>query len=103
MDEGTEWAKASGGGRLVLEPSLAQLGLRCQLHRFHAAGFRGRPRARQADCWLGKTKFNAEDSPYRHYYEFFLKAKEKGWIPESMPPASGKATWKPATSPASPS
>ncbi len=41
-------------------------------------------RDRQRDCWLGKAKFNAEDSPYRHYYEFFVKANERGWIPESM-------------------
>jgi ABC-type glycerol-3-phosphate transport system substrate-binding protein len=41
-------------------------------------------RARQVDCWLGRAAFNAEDSPYRHYYEFFVEANEKGWIPPSM-------------------
>jgi ABC-type glycerol-3-phosphate transport system substrate-binding protein len=41
-------------------------------------------RDRQADCFLGKAKFNAEDSPYRHYYEFFLKANNEGWMPPSM-------------------
>jgi len=35
------------------------------------------------DCYLGKKKFNAEDSPYRHYYQFFLDATEKGVVPES--------------------
>jgi ABC-type glycerol-3-phosphate transport system substrate-binding protein len=41
-------------------------------------------RARQVDCWLGKAAFNAEDSPYRHAYEFFVEANEKGWMPPSM-------------------
>ena len=41
-------------------------------------------RDRQVDCWTGKAKFNAEDSPYRHYYEFFLKANDEGWMPPSM-------------------
>lgn len=36
------------------------------------------------DCFLGKKKFNAEDSPYRHVYEFFKEANDKGWIPESF-------------------
>ncbi len=39
---------------------------------------------RQRDCYLGKAKFNAPDSPYRHYYEFFIKANEQGWMPPSM-------------------
>jgi ABC-type glycerol-3-phosphate transport system substrate-binding protein len=41
-------------------------------------------RDRQADCWLGKAKFNAEDSPYRHAYEFFKQANDEGWMPPSM-------------------
>ena len=41
-------------------------------------------RDRQRDCWLGKAKFNAEDSPYRHAYEFFKEANDKGWIPPSL-------------------
>jgi ABC-type glycerol-3-phosphate transport system substrate-binding protein len=38
----------------------------------------------QVDCWLGKKKFNAPDSPYRHAYEFYVNAHTKGWMPESM-------------------
>jgi ABC-type glycerol-3-phosphate transport system substrate-binding protein len=41
-------------------------------------------RDRQIDCWLGKAKFNAEDSPYRHVYQFFLDANNNGWMPDSM-------------------
>lgn len=36
-------------------------------------------RERQYDCWLGNAKFNAEDSPYRHTFEFSREALEKGW------------------------
>jgi ABC-type glycerol-3-phosphate transport system substrate-binding protein len=41
-------------------------------------------RDRQVECWLGKAKFNAEDSPYRHAYEFFKQANDEGWMPPSM-------------------
>ena len=41
-------------------------------------------RDRQVDCWTGKAKFNAEDSPYRHYYEFYKKANDEGWMPPNM-------------------
>jgi ABC-type glycerol-3-phosphate transport system substrate-binding protein len=36
-------------------------------------------RRRQYDCWMGKAKFNAPDSPYRHTFEFSKKALERGW------------------------
>jgi len=39
-------------------------------------------RDRQRDCFLGKAKFNDPDSPYRHTFEFFKEANDKGWIPE---------------------
>jgi ABC-type glycerol-3-phosphate transport system substrate-binding protein len=39
-------------------------------------------RDRQRDCFMGKAKFNAPDSPYRHCFEFFKEASDKGWIPE---------------------
>lgn len=41
-------------------------------------------RPRQVDCFLGKAKFNADDSPYRPYFEFFKTAYDKGWIPENF-------------------
>ena len=39
-------------------------------------------REQQFDTWMGKTKFNAEDSPYRHSFEFSKTALEKGWNPD---------------------
>jgi len=36
-------------------------------------------RDRQFDAWMGKAKFNAEDSPYRHTFEYSKKALERGW------------------------
>jgi ABC-type glycerol-3-phosphate transport system substrate-binding protein len=36
-------------------------------------------RERQFDAWMGNAKFNAEDSPYRHTFEFSKKAMERGW------------------------
>ncbi len=41
-------------------------------------------RERQADCFLGKAKFNADDSPFRHSYEWYQKANDKGWVPPSL-------------------
>ena len=39
-------------------------------------------RERQYDCWMGKAKFNAPDSPYRHTFEYSKEALEKGWNTE---------------------
>ncbi len=47
-------------------------------------GYADGQRANQVDCWLGKAKFNAEDSPYRHFYQFYLDAHKGGWMPPSM-------------------
>lgn len=38
----------------------------------------------QRKCWLGEAKFNAEDSPFRHSFEFFKEAYDNGWIPENF-------------------
>jgi len=38
----------------------------------------------QVECYLGQRNFNDEDSPYRPYFEFFKKAYDKGWIPETF-------------------
>ena len=40
-------------------------------------------RDRQWDAWMGNAKFNAEDSPYRHVFEFDKLALEKGWHPDA--------------------
>ena len=40
------------------------------------------------ECWMGKKAFNAEDSPYRHVYEFFKEANDKGWMLKRRKPRS---------------
>jgi ABC-type glycerol-3-phosphate transport system substrate-binding protein len=40
-------------------------------------------RARQNECWTGELAWDAEDSPYRHFVEFFKDAYDNGWIPEN--------------------
>jgi ABC-type glycerol-3-phosphate transport system substrate-binding protein len=40
-------------------------------------------RQNQRDCYLGKKKFNDPDSPYRHVFEFFKEATDKGWVQEN--------------------
>jgi hypothetical protein len=37
----------------------------------------------QRSCWLGETKFNAPDSPFRHSFEFLKEAYDNGWLPEN--------------------
>jgi len=36
-------------------------------------------RERQTDCWMGRAKFNAPDSPYRHTFEYTKEALARGW------------------------
>lgn len=40
---------------------------------------------RRVACWKGEAKFNAEDSPYRHWFQFYLDAKDNGWVSADMP------------------
>ena len=40
-------------------------------------------RERQVACYLGESKSNDPDSPFRQYFGFFKMANDKGWIPES--------------------
>src|SRR5581483_7326183 len=39
-------------------------------------------RQAQADCWMGKAKFNAKDSPYRYAFDFMKDVYDKGYIPK---------------------
>jgi len=86
IDEGTKWAKSTNGKVDWFWNQAWHNGV----FGYHypacvALSWKDGSRQAMADCWLGKTKFNAPDSPYRHFYEFFLNAKTKGWIPENMP------------------
>jgi ABC-type glycerol-3-phosphate transport system substrate-binding protein len=86
LDEGTAWAKASGGEvDWFWNQAWHNWGFGVLYSDFTPLAYADGTRARQADCWLGNAKFNAEDSPYRHFYEFFLKAKDRGWIADNMP------------------
>jgi len=86
MDEGTKWVKASGGKvDWFYNQAWHNWIFGLNYSECMPLAYKDGSRARMADCWLGKAKFNAEDSPYRHFYEFFLKAKERGWIAENMP------------------
>jgi len=86
LDEGSAWAKASGGE----VDSFWNQGWHNAVFGFYyndtiPLAWKDGGRERTIDCWMGKAKFNAEDSPYRHFFEFYLKAKDRGWIPENMP------------------
>ena len=39
-------------------------------------------RRRQYAAWMGREKFNAPDSPFRHTFEFSKKALARGWNPD---------------------
>ena len=41
-------------------------------------------RERQKACYLGEAKFNADDSPFRHTFEWYKEAYDNGWLPESF-------------------
>lgn len=84
LDEGTEWANKTDGVDYFWDQAWHNwvFGM-CYVDTIPLA-FPDGGRDRQRDCFLGKAKFNAEDSPYRHFYQFYLNAHERGWLPESM-------------------
>ena len=85
MDEGTAWVKSSGKAEHFWNQAWHNWIFGVNYSECIPQGWADGTRERMADCWLGKAKFNAEDSPYRHYYQFYLDAKERGWIPANMP------------------
>jgi ABC-type glycerol-3-phosphate transport system substrate-binding protein len=85
MDAGTAWAKKTDGVDWFWNQAWHNWIFGLNYSDCIPLAFKDGSRQRQADCWLGKAKFNAEDSPYRHFFQFFLDAKDKGWIAENMP------------------
>lgn len=85
LDEGTAWAKATEGVDWFWNQAWHNWIFGLNYTDCIPLAWADGTRQRCADCFLGKAKFNAEDSPYRHFYEFFLKAKERGWIADNMP------------------
>ena len=84
MDEGTKWAAGTDGVDWFYNQAWHNWIFGNNYTDAISLAFADGQRARHVDCWLGKANFNAEDSPYRHYYEFFKEANDKGWIPPSM-------------------
>jgi ABC-type glycerol-3-phosphate transport system substrate-binding protein len=85
MDEGTEWAAKTDGVEWFWNQAWHNWIFGLNYTDCIPLAFPDGSRERCAECWLGKAKFNAEDSPYRHFYEFYLDAKDRGWISEDMP------------------
>jgi ABC-type glycerol-3-phosphate transport system substrate-binding protein len=86
MDEGTAWANASGGQvEWFWNQAWHNWIFGVCYSECIPLGWADGALQRITDCWLGKAKFNAADSPYRHFYQFYLDAKDHGWIPENMP------------------
>ena len=85
MDAGTEWAAKTDSVDWFWNQAWHNWIFGLNYSDCIPLAFEDGSRQRASDCWMGKAKFNAEDSPYRHYYQFFLDAKDRGWIPEDMP------------------
>jgi ABC-type glycerol-3-phosphate transport system substrate-binding protein len=84
LDEGTAWAAATDGVDWFWNQAWHNWVFGNNYTDCIPLAFADGQRDRQVDCWLGRAQFNAEDSPYRHYYEFFKEANDKGWIPPGM-------------------
>jgi ABC-type glycerol-3-phosphate transport system substrate-binding protein len=84
LDEGAKWAKTTPGVDYFWDQGWHNwvFGM-CYCDTIPLAYTDGSRQA-QRDCFLGKKKFNAKDSPYRHFYQFYKEAHDKGWIPSSM-------------------
>ena len=84
LDEGTAWARATDGVDYFWNQGWHNWVFGMVYMDLIPLAFADGTRERQADCWMGRAKFNDPDSPYRHTYEFFKKANDRGWIPENM-------------------
>ena len=82
LDEGARWAKSADSGVDYFWdqgwlPDWFGTGI--TMDNIPLA-FPDGQRDRQVACWKGEAKFNAPDSPYRHAFEFFKQAYDKGWV-----------------------
>jgi len=85
MDAGTEWANKTDSVDWFWNQAWHNWIFGLNYTDCIPLAFEDGSRQRCVDCWLGKAKFNAEDSPYRHFYQFYLDAKDRGWISDDMP------------------
>jgi ABC-type glycerol-3-phosphate transport system substrate-binding protein len=81
--EGTEWAASEPDVEYFWNQAWHNWGFWHFVETW-PLGWQDGTRERQADCFMGKAKFNADDSPFRHSYEWYLKAHENGWVPEEF-------------------
>ena len=84
LAEGADWAAKTDGVDWFYNQAWHNWGFGNVYADMLPLAFADGQRDRQVDCWLGRSKFNDADSPYRHFYEFFLEANEKGWIPPKL-------------------
>ena len=85
LDEGAKWAKASPDVDYFWDQAWHQWAFSEGFYNHTIPlAFPDGQRQRQTDCWTGKAKFNAPDSPYRHVFEFYKEANDKGWVPERL-------------------
>ena len=84
LDEGTKWAAAEPDVDYFWNQAWHNWVFGMNLMDEIPLAFADGSRDRQIDCFMGDAKFNAEDSPYRHIYEFYKEANDKGWIPEKF-------------------
>ncbi len=84
LDEGTAWANTQDDVSFFWNVAWHNWVFGVQYPEIVPMAFGDGNRQRLVDCWLGNAKFNAEDSPYRHHFEFFLEANDKGWIPDGL-------------------
>jgi ABC-type glycerol-3-phosphate transport system substrate-binding protein len=82
LDEGTAWAKSDPDVDYFWDLAYHNFVLYVFYMDLIPMAFPDGGRDRQRDCWLGKAKFNDTDSPYRHSFEFFKEAQQKGWTPD---------------------
>jgi hypothetical protein len=84
LDEGTAWVKTQPDANHFWDQAWHNWVFGMNYMDVIPLAFPDGQRERQVDCFLGKAKFNAEDSPYRHTYEFYKMANDRGWLPDRM-------------------
>lgn len=83
LDEGTKWAP-SAGLQYFWDQALLAPWWEWVVMDIIGVAFPDGQRERQAQAWKGEIPFNGPDSPYRHTYEFFKEAYDKGWLPKNF-------------------
>jgi len=83
LEEGTAWAKATPEVDYFWDQGWHSWVFGANYIRMIPLAFPDGQQQDNYDCWTGKKKFNDPDSPFRHTFEFFKEAYDKGWIPEN--------------------